>query len=52
MMNESRKLLLRFCLWLNGKMQTSEEYSKNDPEWIEVQNYANNLINTLKKQIS
>lgn len=50
-MNWCRKQLLVFTYWLQNRMYSTKDFSRNDPEWIETQNELTRLINSLKRQI-
>ncbi len=41
--------LLRFSQWLEAKMKAHPDYSRNDPEWVELQNRATALKRDLRK---
>lgn len=44
------RILLRITEWLERKMQRSADYSRNDPEWNELQNEVNALKRELRQR--
>lgn len=44
--------LLEFTTWLHNKMQNHPDYSRNDPEWIVLDNEANLIKMKLKSEIN
>ncbi|HIE0838046.1 TPA: hypothetical protein ACXJOU_000668 [Pseudomonas aeruginosa] len=44
------RILLRITEWLERKMQRSADYSRNDPEWSELQNEVNALKRELRQK--
>lgn len=52
LVNNLRKRLLKFVLWLEAKAKDHPDWDNNDPECIASANEVTKIKNDLRKQIS